>query len=246
MLICPAALQNISSDYYDAAAVDGVNAWQRFTRITLPLLSPTLFFVITMYSIGALEAFTPLIPLNADDSGIPAAIIRYKVCNPTNSPVDVSVLGSLANAVGFKGYDVFNNLKLADEVVNEYREESDHRGLYYSAANLPEDDFHFGSMAILTTNEANITRPTWLHGQWTDNAQDFWDDFRDGGKLESVADIAASGSELLKFYDFSFLNLREKIGSLGNHQALNLGEETVFEFAIAWHFPQSTARLGGI
>lgn len=184
-----------------------------------------------------MEAFTPLIPLNADDSGIPAAIIRYKVRNPTDSPVDVSVVGSLANAVGFNGYDVFNNLKLADEVVNEYRDESDHRGLYYTAANLAEDDFHFGSMAILTTNEANILRPAWLHGQWTDNAQNFWEDFRDDGKLEPVDDVGAAGSELLKFYDFSFLNLREKIGSLGNHSTLNPGEEKTFEFVLAWYFP---------
>ncbi len=184
-----------------------------------------------------LEAYTPLIPLNADDSGIPAAIIRYKVSNPTNSPVDVSVVGALANAVGFQGYDVFNNLKLADEVLNEYREESNHRGLYYTAVNLPEDSFHFGSMALLSTNDVNITRPQWLHGQWTDNAQDFWEDFRADGKLEPVEDIGAAGSELLKFYDFSFLNLREKIGSLGSHTALAPGEATTFEFVIAWHFP---------
>lgn len=184
-----------------------------------------------------LEAYTPLIPLNADDSGIPAAIIRYKVSNPTNSPVDVSVVGTLANAVGFQGYDIFNNLKLADEVLNEYREESNHRGLYYTAVNLPEDSFHFGSMALLSTNDVDITRPQWLHGQWTDNAQDFWEDFRADGKLEPVEDIGAAGSELLKFYDFSFLNLREKIGSLGSHTALAPGEATTFEFVIAWYFP---------
>ena len=38
MLICSGALQSISEDYYDAAEVDGANAWQRFAKITLPLL----------------------------------------------------------------------------------------------------------------------------------------------------------------------------------------------------------------
>lgn len=38
MLICSGALQSISEDYYNAAEVDGANSWQRFTKITLPLL----------------------------------------------------------------------------------------------------------------------------------------------------------------------------------------------------------------
>jgi ABC-type sugar transport system permease subunit len=38
MLICSGALQSISEDYYDAAQVDGANAWQKFRQITLPLL----------------------------------------------------------------------------------------------------------------------------------------------------------------------------------------------------------------
>ena len=184
-----------------------------------------------------LEAFTPLLPLNADDSGIPCAVIRYRVKNPTSEPVDVSVVGTLANAVGFDGYDVFNNLKLAGEVHNEFREEDTHRGLYYTSANLPPGHFKYGSMALLTTNQANIIRPAWLHGQWTDNAQDFWDDFSEDGLLKAVEDVEATGSELLKFYDFSFLNLREKIGSLGSQQTVLPGAEQVFEFILAWHFP---------
>ena len=40
----------------------------------------------------------------------------------------------------------------------------------------------FGSMSIATTNESGISRKKWLHGQWTDNAQDFWDDFVEDGK----------------------------------------------------------------
>lgn len=184
-----------------------------------------------------LEAFTPLIPLNADDSGIPGAVIRYKVRNPGTKRVDVSVIGSLANAVGFDGYDVFANLKLVDEVRNEYRAEDALHGLYYTAVNLPPDHFKFGSMALLTTNNNVIVRSTWLHGQWTDNAQDFWDDFSRDGRLEPAADVDVPGSELLKYHDFSFLNLREKIGSIGSAQTLLPGEEKVFEFVIAWHFP---------
>ena len=66
-------------------------------------------------------------------SGIPTAIIKYKVSNPTNKPIDVSVVGTMANVVGFDGYDVFNNVKLVDQVENEYREEAGLKGWYYKA-----------------------------------------------------------------------------------------------------------------
>jgi len=184
-----------------------------------------------------LEAFTPFIPLNADDSGIPCAIIRYKVENPTNEVIDVSVIGSLANVVGFDGYDVFNNVKLVDEVVNEYKEEKNMRGLYYRAVNLKEDNLKFGSMSLVTTNDDIISRPTWPGRQWTDSAQDFWEDFSDDGKLESVEEITGVGCELSNYYDFSFLNLREKIGSLGSYHSIQPGEEYIFEFILSWYFP---------
>lgn len=78
MLICLAGLQNISSDYYDAAAVDGASAWQRFVRITLPLLSPTLFFVITMYSIGALKVFDSIVVLtNGGPGDASRSVVMY-------------------------------------------------------------------------------------------------------------------------------------------------------------------------
>lgn len=52
-----AGLQGIPEEYYDAARVDGANAWQVFWRITLPLLRPVLLFVIVTNTIGALQVF---------------------------------------------------------------------------------------------------------------------------------------------------------------------------------------------
>lgn len=184
-----------------------------------------------------MEAFTPFIPLNADDSGIPTAIIKYRVYNPTNKPIDVSVVGTMANVVGFDGYDVFNNVKLVDEVQNESIDEEGIHGWYYTAKNLKSDHMKFGSMSIATTNNENITKKQWLHGQWTDNAQDFWDDFADDGKLNQGSDIEAQGCDLLEHYDFSFLNLKEKISSVGSYETVQPNEEKVFEYIISWYFP---------
>jgi multiple sugar transport system permease protein len=57
IVIFVAGLQGIPQDYYDAASVDGASAWQRFWRITLPLLRPVMLFVMVTNTIGALQVF---------------------------------------------------------------------------------------------------------------------------------------------------------------------------------------------
>jgi len=57
MLLFLAALQNINPELGEAASVDGANGWQRFWRITLPQLRPTLFTVLTLGLIGTWQVF---------------------------------------------------------------------------------------------------------------------------------------------------------------------------------------------
>lgn len=57
MLFYLASLQTISHEVYEAAALDGANAWQTFWRITFPLLKPGHYFVATVSVIGALQMF---------------------------------------------------------------------------------------------------------------------------------------------------------------------------------------------
>jgi multiple sugar transport system permease protein len=54
-----AGLQNVPEVFYEAATVDGANSFQKFFRITLPLLSPTIFFQIVLGLIGVFQTFTP-------------------------------------------------------------------------------------------------------------------------------------------------------------------------------------------
>lgn len=58
-IIYLAGLQNIPAVMYEAATVDGANAFQKFFRITLPLLSPTIFFQFVLGLIGVFQTFTP-------------------------------------------------------------------------------------------------------------------------------------------------------------------------------------------
>ena len=57
MLFYLASLQTISRETYEAAELDGANAWQTFWRITFPLLKPGHYFVATVSFIGALQVF---------------------------------------------------------------------------------------------------------------------------------------------------------------------------------------------
>lgn len=57
MIIFLAGLQGVPQYLYEAAEIDGANAVQRFWRITVPMLSPTTFFVFVVYFIGALQMF---------------------------------------------------------------------------------------------------------------------------------------------------------------------------------------------
>ncbi|MFH1928198.1 MAG: sugar ABC transporter permease [Chloroflexota bacterium] len=53
-----AGLQNIPPHLYEAAEIDGAGTWHRFWKITLPLLTPTLFFQLIVGMIGAFKVFT--------------------------------------------------------------------------------------------------------------------------------------------------------------------------------------------
>lgn len=58
MLIYLAGLQDVPQDLYEAAEIDGANVWQRVWNITVPFMSPHLFFTLVMGFIGAMQYFT--------------------------------------------------------------------------------------------------------------------------------------------------------------------------------------------
>lgn len=60
MVIFLAGLQGIPHELYEAARTDGANAWQRFWKITLPLLTPTTFFILVTSMIGSFQVFSAI------------------------------------------------------------------------------------------------------------------------------------------------------------------------------------------
>lgn len=58
IVILLAGLQNVSRTYYEAAAIDGASSLQSFRHITLPLISPSIFFVLVLSIINSFQVFT--------------------------------------------------------------------------------------------------------------------------------------------------------------------------------------------
>lgn len=58
MVIFLAGLQDVPKELYESASIDGANAWRRFRHITLPMISPVLYFNLIMGIIGSLQVFT--------------------------------------------------------------------------------------------------------------------------------------------------------------------------------------------
>jgi sn-glycerol 3-phosphate transport system permease protein len=56
-ILMSAALQSIPDDMWEAARIDGAGAWRQFRKVTLPLLSPTIFFAVVVGTISAWQAF---------------------------------------------------------------------------------------------------------------------------------------------------------------------------------------------
>lgn len=77
MLIFIAGLQNIPDTLYEAAKIDGANAWQIFRYITLPLLRPTLLFVTVTGLIGHFQAFGTIFIMTTGGPGRASYTVIY-------------------------------------------------------------------------------------------------------------------------------------------------------------------------
>ena len=96
-IIYLAGLQNIPPHLYEAATIDGAGAWAKFRHITLPMLSPTIFFLLLNAVIDALLFFGPLFVLTVGGTG--------GVGGPDNSLLFYMVyLYRVAFTQGFMGY----------------------------------------------------------------------------------------------------------------------------------------------
>ena len=176
----------------------------------------------------SLDAFSPFIPLDPDDSGLPVAVLRYRVHNPGHDQATVSIAWSVDNPVGAGIHDPVY-LRKGDQRVNEYREERELKGLLMSNPGMSATDPEAGTLALsLVKPEGKLTYLRgWINAKWWTSPLLFWDDFSDDGQL---------GPEAPQ---------RKPIGSLCLQQEIAPGAEAEYTFLLAWHFPNRTPAWSG-
>ena len=198
----------------------------------------------------SLHAFTPLVPLDADASGIPAAVLRYRVTNTAGVPVAVTVAGSVSHTAGRgePGPDAPWGMRATQTV--RWRDEGGVRGLDFGV-DLPEDDPGYGTLSLTTTDPSTTAKPQWVTSYWPDGARMFWDDLAADGLLApeprltledrprglfAERDADPDAPPLTEEQMLAKLP-RLRTGSLGIVHTLAPGEERDFEFVLAWSFP---------
>lgn len=77
MIIFLAGLRQLPRDIYEAASLDGATPWYQFWRITLPLLTPVIFFNLVVQTIEAFKAFTPAFIISGGTGGPINATLFY-------------------------------------------------------------------------------------------------------------------------------------------------------------------------
>jgi multiple sugar transport system permease protein len=79
MVIFLAALQDVPTPVYEAAEMDGATGWKTFTNITLPLVRPTMFFVITLGLIGTFQVFDQIYVMSSGGPAKTTLTVAYLV-----------------------------------------------------------------------------------------------------------------------------------------------------------------------
>ncbi|MBW9091302.1 sugar ABC transporter permease [Rhizobium wenxiniae] len=81
MVIYLAGLQGINSELYEAADLDGANAWQKFLYVTVPQLGPTTFFVTVMLTIQSFKVFDQIYMITQGGPGTSTLVLVYHIYN---------------------------------------------------------------------------------------------------------------------------------------------------------------------
>lgn len=178
-----------------------------------------------------LEAFSPFIPHEPDDSGLPVAVLRYRVTNPGHTEAEVGIAFSIDNPVkDEKGNNDVAARKVNDGRRNEYRTARGLGGLVMSNANLATDHPMAGdfTVAAINTTEKEISHwEGWPLGRWWNAPLLFWDEFSKSGAMGTTPDP------------------HDIVGVVCLHKTIQPGQSQDFEFLLGWRFPNRTPEWCG-
>lgn len=158
-----------------------------------------------------LTAFNPFIPLNEDDSGLPAAFFEFQVSNTTSQPVLYTLCATLGNPLPP------NNL-------HTLCQEGELTWIHLGSDSLQPDQPGFGELCLGTNSAQAEAQLYWRHGRWFDELETYWQDFARPGKLKPrqyPPEQAGSKNN----------------ASLAVRLEIAPGQRGQARFVIAWYFP---------
>ncbi|GAB2538780.1 GH116 family glycosyl-hydrolase [Spirosoma aerophilum] len=186
-----------------------------------------------------IKGFNPLVPADADASGLPIAVLTYEVTNTSNQPMTVSICGSMHNFIGRDGSR--NNKSWKGELEpqgakqnrNRFRQENGLTGIHLFSEGVDKADPAWGTVALTTAESQGVSyRTSSVTNAWENALLDFWDDFSDDGKLTEK----------------TFSADEDPMASLAVQKKIGPNQTQAFTFFLTWHFPNrfgwSKERVG--
>lgn len=178
-----------------------------------------------------MEAYTPFIPLDEKNSGIPGYSVEYCIENMSDRPAEVSVCSSMYNFTGFTSYDGYDRLCVDGMPENDVLQGEGYTGVLFRNRGADPEAVNYGTLALACTGKNITLKPCWQAGGWWDGAEEFWQDFREDGKLNADVATDAVGSNI------GSADVPKVVGSVCSTETIRPGECAHFTFYFTWSFP---------
>ena len=163
---------------------------------------------------ASLQAFNPFIPLNPDDSSLPAAFFDITLTNTDTAPIQYTLAFSVGNPLT-RG-TLLNHAEHADGM----------HFLHLSSNGVNPAHPDFGALCVATDAVDVDVQPYWYRGRWFDGLGVFWRDFTASGALKN-RDYAPDPA------------VRGDMGTLAAKLELQPGETGTIRFLLSWYFPNN-------
>ena len=175
-----------------------------------------------------LEAFNPLVVGNADDSGIPVAVLRYVLTNTSADSLEAAICGMVPNYIGTDGWSGSPSGN-----INEHRSTDSLEGIFMRSEGVDSSDVNWGTMALVTTSNQTVThRTSWAPLAWNWTFREFWDDLVADGELIDHPDTARV--------------IETPPATVAAKVSLAPGQTETITFMLTWHFPNRRAWDHGV
>jgi non-lysosomal glucosylceramidase len=175
----------------------------------------------------SLEAFSPFIPLDAKNSGLPLAYLTFSIENRSKETLPLTFFGCMANMVG---YSADGALSVMDAECHGKQ-----ASISFRRKGISNQQSDYGSMALGMIADTAGTTSYGMHIRH----RDLWDVLRESGRLENH-DFATSKGAPYPIEARRRARLRKEFrshGALARSMKLKPGETTRLTFILCWHFP---------